>query len=88
MAPNDPFALFMCIKIELEERTAAERSIKASSLRYASPAEVEYLRSLVKKHGTDIQAMARDYKLNQDQRTAGQLKKAFAKCGGVEAFLA
>lgn len=73
---------------ELEERTAAERSIKASSLRYASPAEVEYLRSLVKKHGTDIQAMARDYKLNQDQRTAGQLKKAFAKCGGVEAFLA
>lgn len=76
------------METELEERTAAENSIKASSLRYASSAEQEYLRSLVKKHGTDIQAMARDFKINQDQRTAGQLKKAFARCGGAEAFLA
>lgn len=76
------------VNVELEERTAAERSIKASSLRYASSAEQEYLRSLVQKHGSDIQAMAKDFKLNQDQRTAGQLKKAFARCGGVEAFLA
>lgn len=73
---------------QLEERTAEQSKIKAASLRFASSAEQDYLRQLVKKHGTDISAMAKDFKLNQDQRTAGQLRKAFARCGGVETFTA
>lgn len=41
---------------------------------------------LVKKHGNDVSAMAKDFKLNKDQRTAGQLRKAFMRSGGIEAF--
>jgi nucleolar protein 16 len=72
---------------ELERRTEAQNQTTASSQRYASTAEQDSLRALASKHGNDIKAMAKDLKLNKDQRTAGQLSKAFKRCGGVESFL-
>ncbi len=74
--------------VELELRSQEERKNTAESQRFASPAEQQYLMRLVQQHGNDISAMAKDSKFNKDQRTAGQLKKAFARSGGIEAFLA
>ena len=49
--------------------------------RHPSSGEAKYLSPLVKKHGTDLEAMARDLKLNPEQRTVGQLKRALRKAG-------
>lgn len=49
--------------------------------RHASSGEVRYLRALVDKHGEDVGAMARDMKLNAEQRTEGQLRRALKKAG-------
>ncbi len=40
------------------------------------------LERLVAKYKDDVEAMARDRKLNVDQRTAGQLSRAITKAGG------
>ncbi|THH20357.1 hypothetical protein EW146_g981 [Bondarzewia mesenterica] len=45
--------------------------------------EAAYLRRLVAKHRADVDSMARDRKLNSEQRTAGQLSRAIQKAGGV-----
>ena len=50
--------------------------------RFTSGGESGYLRRLVQKHGQDFGAMARDRKLNPDQRTAGELRRAIEKAGG------
>ncbi|KAI0361972.1 hypothetical protein OH77DRAFT_1526662 [Trametes cingulata] len=50
--------------------------------RYTSKGELATLRRLVAKYGEDVEAMARDRKLNPDQRTAGELKRAIRKAGG------
>lgn len=50
--------------------------------RFSSKGERGILRQLVDKYGQDVGAMARDRKLNVDQRTAGELKRAIRKAGG------
>ncbi|KAI0374771.1 hypothetical protein BV20DRAFT_935035 [Pilatotrama ljubarskyi] len=50
--------------------------------RFTSKGELATLRRLVGKYGEDVDAMARDRKLNPDQRTAGELKRAIRKAGG------
>ncbi|KAI0664922.1 ribosome biogenesis protein Nop16 [Cubamyces menziesii] len=50
--------------------------------RFTSKGELTVLRRLVAKYGEDVEAMARDRKLNADQRTAGELKRAMRKAGG------
>jgi len=62
----------------LERISSVNRNSKALS-RYASTGEVQYLQKLVDKYKDDIEAMARDRKLNYDQRTAGQLKRSLRK---------
>ncbi|KAJ3277434.1 Nucleolar protein 16 [Borealophlyctis nickersoniae] len=56
--------------------------------RKASEHESKVLLDLVKKHGLDYAAMARDMKLNRYQLSAGQLKKKFERWekGGVHAI--
>ncbi|KAJ3503419.1 hypothetical protein NLJ89_g8444 [Agrocybe chaxingu] len=49
--------------------------------RHVSSGEVKYLEPLVKKHGSNIEAMTRDVKLNPEQRTVGQLRRALRKAG-------
>ncbi|KAL1947723.1 hypothetical protein VTO73DRAFT_13447 [Trametes versicolor] len=50
--------------------------------RHTSSGEQTTLQRLVSKHGQDVEAMARDRRLNEDQRTAGELKRAIRKAGG------
>jgi len=47
--------------------------------RHASQGEIKYLQSLVRKYGDDVDLMARDLKLNPEQRTVGQLRRALIK---------
>lgn len=55
--------------------------------RHSSGGELGVLRQLVAKHAHDVDAMARDRRLNADQRTAGQLSRAIKKAGGVATLL-
>ena len=55
--------------------------------RHSSHGELGVLRRLVAKYGEDVEGMARDRKLNVDQRSAGQLRRAITKAGGVEELL-
>jgi len=49
--------------------------------RHASGGEVAYLQRLVDKYGSDVEQMARDRKLNPEQRTVGQLTRSLKRCG-------
>ncbi|KAF8742728.1 hypothetical protein AX14_002534 [Amanita brunnescens Koide BX004] len=49
--------------------------------RHASQGEIKYLQRLVDKYGNDMEQMARDRKLNADQRTAGELRRALKRAG-------
>ena len=51
--------------------------------RHSSHGEIGVLRRLVARHGDDVDAMARDRRLNAEQRTAGQLSRAIRRAGGV-----
>jgi len=54
--------------------------------RYMSSGEMKYLGRLVKKHGDDVHAMSRDRKLNPEQRTMGQLRRAMRKSRNVDNY--
>jgi nucleolar protein 16 len=43
-----------------------------------------FLQKLASKHGGDVAAMARDRRLNPDQRTEGEIRRAIRKAGGLE----
>jgi len=62
------------------ENLAASATVQQ---RYTSEGERLYLERLVRKYGDDLQKMARDRRLNPEQRTANELKRAIAKAGGV-----
>ena len=57
---------------------------KRGAPRYVSEGEAGYLRRLVGRHGENLEAMARDRKLNPDQRTVGELRRLMKKTGGFE----
>ena len=40
-----------------------------------------YLLRLMARHGTDVAAMARDRRLNLDQRTEGELRRGLRRSG-------
>jgi nucleolar protein 16 len=46
-----------------------------------SSGEIKYLEPLVKKFGDNVHAMSQDRKLNPEQRTVGQLRRALRKSG-------
>ena len=52
--------------------------------RFSSKGEVTFLQKLISRHGSDVEAMARDRKLNPDQRTEGQLRRAIRRAAGGE----
>ncbi|KAJ7074265.1 ribosome biogenesis protein Nop16 [Mycena amicta] len=72
---------------EAENQTLAEQkwlvagAIPAAGPRHPSRLELTYIQHLVDKHGTDVLHMARDTKLNAEQRTVGELKRALRRCG-------
>ncbi|TCD61679.1 hypothetical protein EIP91_008101 [Steccherinum ochraceum] len=55
-------------------------------VRHSSNGESKLLRNLITKYGEDVDAMARDRKMNAAQRTAGELKRAIKKAGGFQAL--
>ncbi|KAF9049373.1 hypothetical protein BDZ89DRAFT_978328 [Hymenopellis radicata] len=58
-------------------------SLTGVGARFSAHGEVGYLRRLVDKYGHDIEKMARDRKLNPEQRTAGELRRALKRAGIV-----
>ncbi|KAK4047803.1 Nucleolar protein 16 [Microbotryomycetes sp. JL201] len=65
---------------ELEDLASHEHKV----VRHPSQLENEWLVSLVAKYGDDYARMGRDRKLNVWQKTAGEIKRAIAKAGGLE----
>lgn len=60
---------------------------KRGAPRFSSEGEIGYLRRLVERHGGDVEAMARDRKLNPDQRTVGELRRLMKNAGGLGNFV-
>jgi len=56
--------------------------------RFTSKGEMIFLRKLMSKHGRDVAAMTRDRRLNRDQRTEGEIRRAIKKAGGFEKLAA
>lgn len=72
----------IAVKKHVESNTlAAPHSNMGPNVRYPAAGEMGYLSRLVSKHGEDVEGMARDLKLNPDQRTAGQLRRALRNAG-------
>jgi len=72
-----------CSFLELE-KICEDKTRKRGAPRFLSEGEIEYLARLSGRHGGDFEAMARDRKLNPDQRTAGELKRLIERAGGFE----
>jgi len=54
-----------------------------SGPRYTSSMETQYLTRLVRRHGEDVESMARDARLNPEQRTVGELRRGIRRAGGA-----
>ncbi|KAI0709076.1 ribosome biogenesis protein Nop16 [Earliella scabrosa] len=67
----------------LEQLSSAGTDARAP--RFTSHGERGLLQRLVERHGEDVEAMARDRRLNAEQRTAGELRRAIRKAGGIGA---
>jgi len=57
---------------------------RAAVPRFTSKGEMIFLQKLMSKHGRDVEAMTRDRKLNPDQRTEGEIRRAIKNAGGFE----
>jgi len=58
----------------------------AREIRHSSKGEVATLVALVAAHGEDTDAMARDYRRNVMQQTAGHIRAAVRRAGGFDAL--
>ncbi|KAI4525791.1 hypothetical protein K525DRAFT_260616 [Schizophyllum commune Loenen D] len=63
------------------DSTTVAAPISGVGPRSTSEREKVYLQRLLEKHGKDVDSMARDRKLNTDQRTAGELRRALRRAG-------
>jgi len=61
-------------------------SSSTSGPRYTSSLETLYLSRLVRRH-EDVENMARDRRLNPEQRTAGELRRGIRRAGGAGLLL-
>ncbi|KAK0210345.1 ribosome biogenesis protein Nop16, partial [Desarmillaria ectypa] len=62
-------------------QTTLSIALTGSGPRHTAKGELEYLLKLVKKYGKDAEKMAKDRKLNPDQRTTGELRRALKRAG-------
>ncbi|KAI0313077.1 ribosome biogenesis protein Nop16 [Amylostereum chailletii] len=67
-----------------ETANAVAASTSKPVRRFSSNGEVAYVQRLVERYGEDVEGMARDRKLNPLQHSAGVLKRAIRKAGGME----
>lgn len=68
----------------LELEKISEDKGKRGAPRFLSEGELGHLTRLVGRHREDVEAMARDRKLNPDQRTVGELTRLIKRAGGFE----
>ncbi|OJA17430.1 hypothetical protein AZE42_04813, partial [Rhizopogon vesiculosus] len=66
----------------LEKLSASGRALP----RHSSCGERSYLARLIQKYGDDYDSMARDRRLNTEQKTVGELKRAVGRAGGMESL--
>ncbi|KAG2061209.1 hypothetical protein BDR06DRAFT_946633 [Suillus hirtellus] len=66
----------------LEQLSTSGRAV----VRHSSCGERSYLARLIQKYGDNYERMAIDRRLNPEQKTVGELKRAVGKAGGVESF--
>ncbi|TFK29784.1 hypothetical protein FA15DRAFT_663049 [Coprinopsis marcescibilis] len=57
------------------------QSSTGPNIRHPAAGELVYLQRLVDKYGDNVERMAKDRKLNPDQRTEGQLRRALKSSG-------
>ena len=50
--------------------------------RFSSKGEATFLQKLISRHGSDLEAVARDRRLNPEQRTEGELRRAIRRADG------
>ncbi|KAJ3761134.1 ribosome biogenesis protein Nop16 [Lentinula raphanica] len=70
---------------EFNQSPTLSASLTGVGSRHTSERERMYLQRLLDKHKGDVEAMAKDRKLNTAQRTAGELTRAFKRAGMVAA---
>ncbi|KAG1819568.1 ribosome biogenesis protein Nop16 [Suillus subaureus] len=68
--------------VVLEKLSASGRALP----RHSSCGERSYLARLIQKYGDNYERMARDRRLNPEQKTVGELRRAVGKAGGAESF--
>lgn len=61
-------------------------SFHASVPGFSSNGKLTFLQKLISKHGRDVAAMMQDRRLNPDQRTEGEIRRAIRMAGGFEKF--
>ncbi len=80
--PNEPDQFGIALEQISTPQTALRNlsfAISGVGARHASAGEVVYLQKLVSKYGEDVERMAKDRKLNPEQRTVGQLRSALRR---------
>jgi hypothetical protein len=81
--PSD--RLLVIVALERLGTASGSQDGVSSEARYAPTGERAYLRRLIARHGTDIAGMAKDRKLNWEQRTEGELRRGLRRSGFVPA---
>jgi len=55
--------------------------LSGAGCRHSSVREISGLKKLVSVYGVDVELMVKDRKLNAEQRTAGELRRALRRAG-------
>ncbi|KAG6333604.1 hypothetical protein ID866_5489 [Astraeus odoratus] len=71
---------------DIVELLECQANATQRTARHTSQGERLYLARLVTKYGDDYERMGGDRRLNPEQRTIGELRRAIAKAGGIEAL--
>lgn len=76
----------LCLELERISASATGSTtlsvpLSGTGSRHVSSGEIKYLKPLLKTYGNNIEGMAGDLKLNPEQRTVGQLRRALKKAG-------
>lgn len=79
IALTQPFLELECISASATGSTTLSVPLSGTGSRHVSSGEIKYLRPLLKAYGNNIEGMAGDLKLNPEQRTVGQLRRALKK---------
>ena len=65
----------------LRDNRTMSQKLTGNGARRSSAREVRYLQRLVDKYGENVERMARDRKVNSEQRTVGELERALKRAG-------